>query len=300
MARTTPFYTADSFAKLYAKVLNDIYHKPEFVSTPRGQKVHERLGVELEITNPYSNLFFNEVRSIPFQYLANELVLYFAGKYNVDSLSKELSFGEASAFWKKIANSDGTVNSAYGYLLFKNQAYEQQTQWKWIIDSLKKDENTRQAICHINRPFHQYESNKDFVCTMSYHFFIRDNKLYMHCHRRSQDMYYGMTYDVPWELLLMQCVKKELEDVYPDLELGSYKLFIGSAHIYERDFPVIERMLVKPFSEGMIPRIKENPVLNEHVGLMAHDSRYMYKGHDHFLLWLDNYRREMINVRNSD
>ena len=282
--------TGLGFHDTYEQAAREIYLKPDFVSNPRGMEVKEKLGLHMEILNPSHNLFENKHRGVPLKYLANELVLYFAGKYNVSSLGDEASFGEASSFWKKIAKEDGTVNSAYGYLLFKHQAYEQQTQWDWIKNNLIADKDSRQAIAHINRPFHQYDGNKDFVCTMSYHFFIRENKLHMHVHRRSQDMVFGITYDVPWELLLMQCMVKELKSHYPELSLGSYNLFIGSAHIYQRDYDTIYKMLMNEFTPYRISIGSVNPIMHKEVNKMASDRNYKYKGGKNLFSFLSDNR----------
>ena len=242
--------TAEGLHDAYKKCLDLIYHRPEYISKPRGQKINEVLGLTVEILDPTINLFTNKVRGIDRKYLSQEIALYYAGENGLFNKNKSgLGFGKASKFWEKIANKDNTVNSAYGHLLFVEQEGERQSQWEWLLQSFKDDIDTRQAIAHINRPFHQYRENKDFVCTMSYHFFVRYGKLHLHVHRRSQDLFFGLTYDAPWEMFLMQSMLRELQHIYPniDLKLGTYTLFIGSAHIYERNFDIISKMLKHKF-----------------------------------------------------
>lgn len=133
---------------------------------------------------------------------------------------------------------------------------------------------------HYNRPIHQYESNKDFVCTMSNQFFIRDNKLHMNTFIRSQDTIFGTTFDIPFFMLLMQCMLLELSKVYPDLEMGYYYHNMGSCHLYERNFELVENMLKYNFEEDELPLLKENPILNSNLQDILN---YEYIGYDEFL-----------------
>lgn len=257
-----------NFAGAYEQVLRTILVNPEYRTEPRGQKINEITGLLVEVNDATQNSFSNEVRGIPSKYLANELTLYYAGKKNLNQENgKGLSFGSASKFWENIANKDGTVNSAYGNLLFIPQADELESQWQWVIDSLVADRDSRQAIAHMNRPFHCYKGNKDFVCTMSYHFFIRDGKLDLFVHRRSQDLFFGLTFDAPWEMLMMQSMVSELKERGIEVEVGSYKCFIGSAHIYERNFETIEKMLERPFLTSSIDNGGYLPLNSEVIEL---------------------------------
>lgn len=262
---------AESLADAYEGCLRQIMEFPSYVSSPRGQKINEIIGLQIEISDASQNLFSNPVRDIDKRYLAQELALYYAGKKNLNPTTDGgLSFGKASKFWNQIANSDKTVNSAYGNLLFNLQmdGNELGSQWEWCIDSLVTDQDSRQAIAHINRPFHCYDGNKDFVCTMSYHFFIRDDKLHLFTHRRSQDLFFGLTYDAPWEMLLMQSMISELKERgVENVELGSYKIFIGSAHIYERNFQKINEMLEHRFESESLNNHGYLPLNNEVVEL---------------------------------
>ena len=242
-----------SFAEAYDSVLTALINDYEYITSPRGQKIKEIIGLQLEIENPYSNLFRNSVRDLPLQYLADELYLYFNGSNSAEE------FSNASTFWNKIKNEDGTVNSAYGYLIFKNPTKYGMTQWEWAKQSLIKDEDSRQAVMHYNTPDHQYEGVKDFVCTMSNQFFIRDNCLDMITYIRSQDWILGSTFDIPWFMLLMQCMRIELLPYYPNLELGKYIHFVGSCHLYERNFEMAEKMSEKMFNQDWLPRINKLP-----------------------------------------
>ncbi len=161
----------ETFSELYKEILNNIYINPEYETSPRGLKIKEVTNVELILTDPTSNLFYNSKRSPKLRYLYPELMWYFSGKNDLEFISKY------SKFWNKIANDNGTVNSAYGYLLFNQQNEYGYTEYQWAYESLKNDKDTRQAILRFNKPQHSYDGNKDFVCTLNGIFQIRDNKL---------------------------------------------------------------------------------------------------------------------------
>ena len=68
-----------------------------------------------------------------------------------------------SRFWKRLTNPDGTVNSAYGYLIFTN-FNGKPSSYQFALNALKQDKYSRQSIIRYNRPEHEFEGNKDFVC----------------------------------------------------------------------------------------------------------------------------------------
>jgi thymidylate synthase len=265
----------ENLANAYEEMCHFLLYNPEYETAPRDQAIHEILNAHIIITDPYQNLFLNDHRDLPQRYLKDELKLYFAGRRDREG------FVKASKFWDNITDGN-CVNSAYGYLIFRNLIQHcNKTQWQWALDSLKNDKDTRQALMFVANPFFQYEGNKDFICTTNYQFIIRNNCLNMTVNRRSQDIFFGLTYDVPWETLLMQCMLIELKDIYPDLSMGHYNLHCTSLHLYERNFNTIKEMLAGNFYSSYIPYIKDNPIL--HPELM-HDKEYV--GKDEFLKWL--------------
>ena len=263
----------------YLGTLADIYDNPDYICSPRGQRIREKLYYGFQITNPKNEAIQtkderrNEViRS----YTSKECDLY-------DSCTNSAGdFGEASKFWLKLANPDGTINSAYGHLIkFKkshgNPVYElhneivdagtlggpdspidsaavseflaqnavdaMRTPWEWCVDSLRSDKDTRQAILRFSLPEHFYKGNKDMTCTLSGNFHIREDKLLFRVHMRSNDLTLGLVYDLPWFISLMQDMVDELKDLYPNLEVGTYTHIVDSLHLYDRDEEKILKML---------------------------------------------------------
>ena len=200
------------------------------VSQPRDLKVKElQFGhIAIDPTRPIADF---EARGFNWKYLAGEMAWYLKKDRDVDYI------GQFSGFWSNITNPNtNEINSNYGSLVFNKE------QFGWAVDSLLKDKNSRQAIMFFNQPKFQFEGNKDFVCTMYANFFIRNNKLNMKIQMRSNDIFYGLTFDAPFFSFLQQSVYLILKDQYSDLELGVYHHFADNIHFYERHFELAEEI----------------------------------------------------------
>lgn len=255
-------------SEAYLGTLADVYFNPDVKSAPRGQPVREKLDYSFRVLQPTNDPIVtrdskrNEtIRS----YTAKEVELY-------DSCSNSAEdFGKASKFWLSLANPDGTVNSAYGHLIWAKKSHgsdfelEQvecnafwdqdvpgkvfktvpvrRTPWEWAKQSLIDDKDSRQAILRFSLPEHQWKGNKDQTCTLSGNFLIRNDELHFSVVMRSNDLTLGLVYDLPWFCSLMDKMIEELRPFYPTLTKGHYTHFVHSLHIYERDTDKILKML---------------------------------------------------------
>ena len=194
------------------------------VSQPRDMKVKEVILADFRV-DPIHPIAEFTARPFNWKYFAGELAWYLHRDRTIDYINVY------SKFWSKLTNpGTNEINSNYGSLVITDE------QFGWVLESLKKDINSRQAIMFFNQPKFQFEGNKDFVCTMYANFFVRNNKLHMKVQMRSNDIFYGLTFDAPFFSFLMQSVYLILKDTYPTLELGSYFHFTDNLHFYERHF----------------------------------------------------------------
>jgi len=256
-----------SFASAYRNLLEDVWNKYDFITSPRDLEIKEIQNYSLTITNPLNNCFTNKVRSVDLKYLSGELIWYFTGDNSLEFISK------FSKFWKKIANSNDTCNSAYGNLIFKEDVKNNTifTEWSWALDSLLSDTDTRQAVIHFNKPWHIYSGNKDFPCTMYGVFQIRthkDNKvpqLDFSIFMRSSDSIKGTTFDIPFFMILQQQMWKILNILNPQekINLGEFYYHTNSQHIYSSDYSLVENMLSESFKTYKLPEIGENLIINK-------------------------------------
>ena len=199
-------------------------------SSPRDLKVKEALMAQMDI-NPLEPIADFKDRPFNFKYFAGELAWYLQRDRDVEYI------GHFSKFWNSLTNPNSNqINSNYGSLVINNE------QLGWVINSLVKDRDSRQAIMFFNRPEFQFEGNKDFVCTLYANFFIRKNKLYMKLQMRSNDIFFGLTFDAPFFSFLHQSVYRILKQTYLDLQLGTYFHFVDNIHFYERHFELAKQI----------------------------------------------------------
>ena len=219
-----------SFSKTFIDIIKHI-NAEGTESQPRDLKVREVSLADFDI-NPAMPIADFPDRKFNWKYLAGELAWYLHRDSNIDYISKY------SGMWSTLTNPDSNeVNSNYGNLVINDE------QFSWVIESLKKDLNSRQAIMFFNQPKFQFEGNKDFVCTMYANFFVRNNTLMMKLQMRSNDIFYGLTFDAPFFSFLMQSVYKILVKDYPELKLGYYFHYADNLHFYEKHFELAEKII---------------------------------------------------------
>ena len=248
-----------SVHEAYQAVLHDVYFNPDYRSAPRGLPIREKIDYSFRILDPTTQTIITkdpERNKIIADYTAKEMELYNSGS----NLAED--FGKASKFWLKLANPDGTINSAYGHLIWKKESHGNpsmefmahpgeetktpfalRTPWEWCVESLKSDPDTRQAVMRFSLPEHFWVGNKDQVCTLHGNWLIRGNRLHLSIVMRSQDMVKGAVYDWPWFCSLMDKMLSELQSTYPNLDKGYYTHIVHSIHIYDRDEETVKKML---------------------------------------------------------
>jgi thymidylate synthase len=244
-------YQGNTFADVYEEILHDLMKNPEYVTQPRDMKIYEMCDVALVVDNPLSCLYINPTRSSQLKYIAAEFLWYFMGRNDVEFISNY------AKFWESIQNDDGTVNSSYGHLLFNNKNEHGFTQYRWALESLAQDKDSRQAVLHFNLPTHQRSGNKDFVCTMYGIFQIRDNKLNFTINMRSNDVILGLPTDFAFFVILQSQMLSHLRKHagYPDLQMGTYTHIANSSHVYERHFDIVNKMITSKFQSINIPEV---------------------------------------------
>lgn len=177
------------------------------------------------VGDPTRNIVSNPVRKMPMRYAVGELAWYLSGSNKVKDISR---FAKK---WVEISDDGETNNSAYGYRIFSKFGFDQ---WEHVKALLKKDPNSRQAIIHIKDA--NNSPTKDVPCTVYLQFFIRDGKLNMSTHMRSNDIWMGVPYDMFSFCFFQMMMAMEL-----GVEIGQYTHYAGSLHLYKRDYETAKR-----------------------------------------------------------
>ena len=224
--------TYNNFTDAYIDLCKLIKDDYTFISSPRGMKIKEKLGVQFRIKNPRDRLPFVAARNFSLSYLVAETLWYMSGDNSTEWISRY------APFWKDISDDGWTANSAYGARIFKRNdriAGGKLVQWDYVKNELKRDSDSRRAVIHIRTPDDSIHAVKDVPCTLALQFFIRDNALHLHVNMRSSDIILGLSYDVPAFTIMQEVMANEL-----GVGLGEYVHTSNSLHCYERDFEMLD------------------------------------------------------------
>jgi len=231
-----------------------------FKSYPRGLEISELINENLNIFNNNILMHVPGVRDVidpntkEGQYLRAEFVWYMSGKLDTNFISK---FGK---MWERLGNNfytddilNGMINSNYGYHVFYRpinekslyaieycnyKAPDQISSFEWIINELETDIDSRKAIIHYTWPVIYRKGVRDFTCTQTQHFIVRENYLFNLVHIRSSDAIKGLTFDIPWWDFVGQLAAKILKVKY-----GSLQINMGSSHYYSTDSELIDKLI---------------------------------------------------------
>lgn len=228
-----------NIATVYEDLLNKLYNQPQYTTSPRGMNINELINYSYTIQDPQYFLINSNSRKTNENYLAGELIWYLSGNNDLEHI------GKFSKFWNRLTD-DGKLNSSYGRLIWEEKNKNGITPWEWAYQSLIKDQHTRQAVIHFNSKDHASYGEKDFPCTMFAQFFIRNNEISLTVNMRSQDIWFGYTYDAPFFSLMLIEMKNQLRD-FADIHvsLGSLTMNIGSLHLYSKDIESVIEVFKK-------------------------------------------------------
>lgn len=174
------------------------------------------------------------VRDISASYLFAELLWYFEGRNDTEFI------GKFASMWNDISDDGTEANSAYGYIIRSKYGFDQISK---VIELLRKDPYSRRAKININRANVNVIETKDEPCTMSLHYLIRDGKLHTTTVMRSNDIWFGLPYDVAFFTELQRYIARRL-----GIPCGSYVHFVVSMHLYDKDYDKVKKIVENPVS----------------------------------------------------
>lgn len=227
------------FSKLFAKIAKN----GKFVR-PRGLLIKEVENCSYKLP-PYVRFPNFESRKLNPKYTKREVLWYLKGD------RFDTSICEHAKIWKDIVNSDGSINSNYGQYMFGKI-----NQFDNVIETLKNDVDSRRASIVILNSDHLFAETKDVPCTYAINFRIRQGRLNMSVHMRSQDAIFGMGNDAPAFSIIHEMMFNALKEFYPDIKYGNYFHICDSLHVYERHFLMLDKMVAGDmFTVVDVPRI---------------------------------------------
>lgn len=185
-----------------------------------GQVVGEICDAVFCVKDPTRNIVTSKIRNMPMRYAIGELAWYLSGSNRVSDIAP---FAKK---WVDISDDGTHNNSAYGWRIFDKFDFNQ---WEYVKALMMQDPNTRQAVIHIKDA--SCAPTKDTPCTVYLQFLLRDGKLNLSVHMRSNDIWMGVPYDMFSFCFLQMKMAMEL-----GVEIGEYNHYAGSLHMYARDY----------------------------------------------------------------
>lgn len=210
------FIREKSLDDLLIKVFGKVTKSKVLISSTRGDS-KEIDGVLLQLTNPLARLSRTEKKGTVFSCLG-ELLWYLSGSKDLDFISYYISA------YAKDSEDGKTLHGAYGPRLFDTRGTNQIQN---VVEILKKKPTTRRAVIQIFDAEDLKRNYKEIPCTCTLQFLIRKNRLHLYTNMRSNDVYLGLPHDVFAFTMLQEILARSL-----NIELGVYKHFAGSLHIY--------------------------------------------------------------------
>ncbi len=241
-------YWSESLQDIHKTLMMTLHDDYDYKSAPRGKPIKELIAASFTLENPRNRIILSPARNVNYGFAVGELCWYVRGDHDLETM---LYYNKRM----KMFSDDGkTINSAYGARIFNErwQGLPDITcvpigQFDNVVQELKKDPDSRRAVMHINQPHDLrravMEGSKDVPCTMSLQLLIRDRKLHMHVLMRSNDVVWGLPYDVFSFTCLQELFLYKLQEAgVPVDDLGTYNHTAGSLHVYDTHFAMAEEV----------------------------------------------------------
>lgn len=217
----------------------DLVTEEGAVARPRGEPTREVLGVHLRLRRPRARLVhLPPARVLNPAFAAAEAVWILSGSDDpwIFTYNERL----------RAYADDGVLQGAYGPRMRRWRGTVDQL--ARVIDLLREDPDSRRAVIQLYDPLQDAAGHGDVPCTLCYRFHLRGGRLHMSTTMRSQDVWYGLPYD-----LFTATVLHELVAGWLSADLGVYDHYVDSLHIYERDLGQAASLPAAPEPVEMAP-----------------------------------------------
>lgn len=232
----------DSLEDVHQTLVETLLEDPDCESAPRGKPIKELIAASFTLMNPRKRIITSPARAVNYGFAVGELCWYLRGDRDLETMryyNKRMS---------QFSDDGVTINSAYGHRMFKERWQGMPSlpdipasQFDNVLQELLSDPHSRRAVMHINEPQDLrravIEGSKDVPCTMSLQLMIRDRRLHMHVLMRSNDVVWGLPYDVFSFTSLQEAFMLTLQAAgAPVDDVGHYHHTAGSLHLYDTHY----------------------------------------------------------------
>ena len=226
MSRT---FRCTDIGQLYRSVIHDVleYGNPR---SARGMLTTEITNAQIVLSNPLASRLMTPERNLNQAFACGEFIWMLSGSEDVEMISYY------NNNMRRYSDDGKVLAGAYGPRIMR--------QIEYVIETLKKDPDSRQAVLTIwtENP----APSKDIPCTVMMHFMVNhERRLNLTVYMRSNDVLLGLPYDISSFTLFQNLVSNCL-----GIPVGVYVHNVGSLHIYDNDRERLRKILyAKPVYE---------------------------------------------------
>lgn len=208
--------------KIWKDKLKELSSDAEYTVSPRGMSIEERIGESYKVPIPAYITLKN--RKVNYSFMFAEAWWILSGSNRVEDIDPYMSF------YKTFSDDSIVMRGAYGPKVIDQLGY--------VVDSLEKDIDSRQAVVNIWRE--RPAPSKDIPCTTSLQFIVREGAINCIVTMRSNDVVKGFTYDVFTFSMITLYVSHLLRARGIYVNLGNVFVNVGSLHLYKNDKAKVE------------------------------------------------------------
>jgi hypothetical protein len=226
------FLEFNSFEDAFVGINRELISNPEYVSESRIGDMHEISGLTYEVSDMKSFKFPNEsIGRLGYDYAHKFYDWMISGSVDNELLLKE--YPGISRFMEKPKSTDlpDNFNTFYGPRILKQLPY--------IIKELTDHPTSRRAVISIldadDLQLLDKDETLEFPCCDSATFSIRNGKLNIHLHMRSQNMGQVLKLD----MYLWSRFATEFAETL-GLPTGKFSSSVVSAHTFKKDIEYLK------------------------------------------------------------
>jgi thymidylate synthase len=209
-------------------ILQDVLNHGS-IASPRDRKTQEILGYSFRIDKPRARKVYNPEREWDEALAVGELCWHMSASDDVDFISY---YADA---WEKFSEDEKRITgSCYGKKIFDDGC--EGSKWTRLKEELRSDQESRRGVIDIFDSCEDLGTDRpDVPCVTSLQFILRDGQLNCINTMRSNDIIWGLCYDMFFVSTLQEILSLEL-----GVDLGWYQQNAGSIHVYERHYDIAE------------------------------------------------------------
>ncbi|HLV70110.1 MAG TPA: thymidylate synthase [Xanthomarina sp.] len=191
-----------------------------------------------------------------------ELLWFLKGDTNIDYLTEN-----GVRIWNEWADENGDLGPIYGQQ-WRNWNNDEIDQIKEIVDTLKKNPNSRRMLVSAWNPSVLPDTSKSFSenvangkaalppCHAFFQFYVADGKLSCQLYQRSADIFLGVPFNIASYALLTMMMAQVC-----GYQAGEFIHTFGDAHIYNNHKEQLKLQLSR--APKPLPKMKINPEVTD-------------------------------------